>query len=123
MQSTAKDVSSYLQEVPKERLEVLEKLRSLCLKTLESYQESMEYGMPCYKKNGTVEVAFASQKNFIALYILKKEVLDAHRDSLNVKGVSMSKGCIRYSKPEKINFEVVKQLLEETATSSSEICL
>jgi uncharacterized protein YdhG (YjbR/CyaY superfamily) len=123
MQSSAKDVPSYLQEVPKERHETLEKLRRLCLETLESYQESMDYGMPCYKKNDTVEVAFASQKNFIALYILKKDVLDTHRDLLNVKGVSLGKGCIRYSKPDKVNFSVVQKLLEGTVASSSEICL
>jgi uncharacterized protein YdhG (YjbR/CyaY superfamily) len=122
MQSTAKDVTSYLQQVPTERQETLTKLRQLCLETLESYQESMDYGMPCYKKNDIAEVGFASQKHFIALYILKKDVLDAHRDSLNMKGVSLGKGCIRYSKPDKINFEVVKKLLVGTVTSTNEIC-
>lgn len=122
MQSTAKDVSSYLKEVPKERYEMLEKLRRLCLETLDSHEENMDYGMPCYKKNSIVEVAFASQKNFIALYILKKEVLDAHRDLLKVKGVSLGKGCIRYSKPEKIDFGVVQKLLEGTIKSTNEIC-
>jgi uncharacterized protein YdhG (YjbR/CyaY superfamily) len=122
MQSAAKDVTSYLQQVPNERQETLTKLRQLCLETLESYQESMDYGMPCYKKNSFAEVGFASQKHFIALYILKKDVLDAHRDSLTVKGVSLGKGCIRYSKPEKIDFEVVKKLLVGTYESTSEIC-
>jgi uncharacterized protein YdhG (YjbR/CyaY superfamily) len=123
MQSKAKDVLDYLNEVPEERYETLTKLRQLCLKTLKSYQESLDYGMPCYKKNSVVEVAFASQKNFIALYILKKDVLDAHRNVLNIKGVSMGKSCIRFSKPDKINFEIVERLLERTAKSSSEICL
>jgi uncharacterized protein YdhG (YjbR/CyaY superfamily) len=122
MQSTAKDVSSYLQEVPKERRETLEKLRQLCLKILTSYEESMDYGGPCYKKNGVAEVGFASQKNFIGLYILKKDVLDAHRDMLNIKGVSLGKGCIRYSKPEKIDFAVVEKLLVGTLESESAIC-
>ena len=123
MQIFTKDVTSYLQEIPKERYEVLVKLRKLCLEILEAYEESMDYGMPCYKKNGIAEVGFASQKHFIALYILKKEVLDAHRENLKVKGVSLGKGCIRYSKPEKINFSVVRKLLEQTIKSSSEICL
>jgi uncharacterized protein YdhG (YjbR/CyaY superfamily) len=122
MQIFTKDVEAYLQEVPKERLETLTKLRQLCLETLTSYEESMDYGMPCYKKDGTVEVAFASQKNFIAFYILKKEVFDAHRDALNIRGVSMGKGCIRYSKPEKIDFTVVEKILEETLESTNEIC-
>jgi uncharacterized protein YdhG (YjbR/CyaY superfamily) len=123
MQIFTKDVTSYLREVPRERYKTLDKLRKLCLEILEAYEESMEYGMPCYKKDGVAEVAFASQKNFIALYILKKEVLDTYRDALNVKGVSLGKGCIRYSKAEKIDFGVVKQMLEKTVQSSSEICL
>jgi uncharacterized protein YdhG (YjbR/CyaY superfamily) len=122
MQSSAKDVPNYLKEVSQERLKTLEKLRQLCLKTLKSYEESMDYGMPCYKKNGVAEVAFASQKHFIALYILKKEVLDAHRDALNIKGVSMGKGCIRFSKPDKIDFAVVEKLLVGTLNSTNEIC-
>ena len=122
MQSSAEDVKSYLKEVPKGRYETLEKLRRLCLNTLTSYEESMDHGMPCYKKDGTAEVGFASQKNFIALYILKKEVLDAHRDKLNIKGVSLGKGCIRYSKPEKIDLAGVQKLLEGTIKSLSIIC-
>ncbi len=35
----------------------------------------MTYGMPCYEKKKIFEVAFASQKNFIALYILKQDVM------------------------------------------------
>ena len=122
MQIFTKDVASYLQEIPKEHLETLEKLRELCLEMLEAYEESMDYGMPCYKKNGVAEVGFASQKNFIALYILKKEVLDTYRDALNVKGVSLGKSCIRYSKAEKIDFEVVEKLLVGTFKSTNEIC-
>ena len=120
MQSSAKDVSSYLQQVPTERQETLMKLRQLCLETLESYEEGMDYGMPSYKKDGTVEVAFASQKNYISLYILKQDVMDAHRELL--KGVSLGKGCIRYSKPDKINFDVVKKLLVGTSQSTNKIC-
>ena len=55
------------------------KLRQLCLDTLEGYEEVMDYGMPGYKKNGVGEVGFASQKNYISLYILKEPVIAAHR--------------------------------------------
>lgn len=64
MQSKAKNVTDYLQEIPEERRE--------CLATLTGYEERMDYGGPCYKKNGVAEVGFASQKNYIALYILKE---------------------------------------------------
>jgi hypothetical protein len=42
MQSAAKSVSSYLQQVPQERQETLAKLRRLCLDVLESTSEICE---------------------------------------------------------------------------------
>jgi uncharacterized protein YdhG (YjbR/CyaY superfamily) len=104
MQSTAKNVTAYLDEVPAERKAALATLRDLCT-SLTGFEESMRYGGPCYSRNGEVEVGFASQKNFIALYILRTDVMNAHRDLLKGKGVSLGKGCIRYSKPERIDFQ------------------
>lgn len=76
MRSEVKSVTAYLKDVTDDRKQVLNKLREYCLKILNNYQETMEYGMPCYKKiKGAVEVAFASQKNYISLYILKTEVV------------------------------------------------
>jgi uncharacterized protein YdhG (YjbR/CyaY superfamily) len=120
MQSQAVEVQQYLEEVPTERQAAIQQLRELCQATLAGYEESMAYGMPSYSKQGVVEVAFASQKNYISLYILKEPVLDQHRPSL--KGLNMGKGCIRYSKPEKIDFVLVKQMLEDTLHSDAEIC-
>jgi uncharacterized protein YdhG (YjbR/CyaY superfamily) len=118
MQSTAKTVDEYLETVPPQRLEALTRLRQLCLGTLEGYEESMQYGGPTYSKNGVVEVSFMSQKNYIALYVLKKDVVDRYRDQLKDVG----KGCIRYRRPEQIDFAIVEKLLEETVASSGGIC-
>ncbi|MBX3051903.1 MAG: DUF1801 domain-containing protein [Caldilineaceae bacterium] len=120
MQSQAKTVTEYLTEVPVPRLEALQKLRQLCQQTLDGYTESMEYGMPSYSKEGAVEVAFASQKSYISLYILKQEVLDKHRPAL--AGINLGKGCIRYSSPKEIDFAVVKALLADTVASDEDIC-
>lgn len=122
MQSSAKTVSEYLEEVPVARQAALIQLRDLCRTSLPEFQEAMMYGMPGYVRNGEVEVGFASQKNFIALYILKTDVMNAHRELLDVKGVSLGKGCIRYSKPERIDFNVVEMLLKATAASTGTIC-
>lgn len=116
MKSDAKDVEQYLTEVREDRRESLAQLRVLCLEILDGYEESMEYGMPSYKKSGEdVEVAFASQKNYISLYILNEEVLDKHRQKLG--GLNLGKGCIRYTKPEKIDFKVVDELLTDSFLS------
>jgi uncharacterized protein YdhG (YjbR/CyaY superfamily) len=112
MQSKAKDVASYIDEAPPERREALAKLRQLCLETLGGYEEGMDYLLPCYKRNGIVEVAFANQKNYISVYFLKEGVIRNNRSML--AGLNLGKGCIRYIKPERINFAVLKKLLDQT---------
>ena len=122
MQSSAKTVPAYLKEVPAERQAALKQLRDLCRSVLIGFKESMEYGMPGYSRNGVVEVGFASQKHFIALYILRTDVMNAHRYLLNVPGITLGKGCIRYSKPEKIDFKVVERMLKATVESTGDVC-
>ncbi len=123
MQIEAKDVSSYLGKVPAERKEMLTELRKLCLAVLEGYIEGMFYGMPSYKKgDNEPEIGFASQKNYISLYILKKDVLDRYRERLKKPGVSLGKGCVRYSKPEKMDLGIVREMLEASKRSAGEVC-
>lgn len=122
MQSKAKDVETYIEEAPEDRRQALSRIRELCLKELKGYQEVMRYGGPCYEKNNIIEAGFASQKHFIGLYILKTDVMDKCKDQLKGKGISTGKGCIRFSKPEKINFEVVAKLLRETFVSADTVC-
>ena len=118
MQSTAATVDEYVLTVPLQRLPAITRLRDLCLRTLSGYEESMQYGMPTYSRDGEIAVAFNSQKNYISLYILRKEVLDKYRDQLK----NVGKSCIRYTRPEQIDFALVEQLLAESAASSAEIC-
>src|SRR5215207_930402 len=122
MQSSAKDVTTYIQEAPAERREALARLRDLCRAELTGFEETMDYGGPSYKRNGEVEVGFASQKHFIGLYILRTDVMNAHKDQLQGKGIGVGKGAIRYSKPERIDFEMVKSMLRGTVKSTGVVC-
>lgn len=122
MQSKAKTVSAYLKEVPAERKAALKQLRELCRRELTGFKESMVYGGPCYSRNGEVEIGFMNQKNFIGLYILRTDVMKAHKDLLTGRGVSYGKGCIRYSKPERIDFNVVESMVRATAESEGKVC-
>jgi uncharacterized protein YdhG (YjbR/CyaY superfamily) len=82
----------------------------------------MDYGGPCYKRNGEVEVGFASQKHFIGLYILRTDVMNTQKELLKGQGISIGKGVIRYSKPERIDFAVVESMLRGTVASTGPIC-
>jgi uncharacterized protein YdhG (YjbR/CyaY superfamily) len=120
MQSQAPDVDAYLVEVPESRRPTLEALRDLCRKCLVGYDEGIAYGMPTYSRGGKPEVAFASQKNYISLYVMKSDVVDAHRDEL--AAASIGKSCIRFNKPEKLDLAVVEKLLVATRDSAEAAC-
>jgi len=81
----------------------------------------MQYGMPPYKRpDSESEVYFAIQKKYIAVYILRKDTLDKYRKELTTKDIG--KGCIRYSKPEKIDFYIIEKMLNASVKSAGTIC-
>jgi len=120
MKSEAKTVGDYLLEIPEKRIQALNKLRQLCLKHLPEYEESMVYKMPSYKRDGQVEVAFASQKQHISIYFLKHEVMLNSKAQL--KGLNHGKACIRFSNPNKIDYQLLTDLLKQTFESDAPIC-
>ena len=116
MQSKATTVEEYLADVPEERRQALETLRTLCLEELAEYEEGMQYGMPSYSRDGSaVEIAFASQKNYISLYVMRESVVKANAHLLD--GLSVGKGCIRFKRPEQIGPTVVRPLVSGSADS------
>ena len=112
MKSSAQTVQDYLKEVPETRQTAIKKLRELCLRYLPDHDENMVYNMPSYVRKGQVEVAFASQKQHLVVYFLIHEVMLNNQDHL--KGLNHGKGAIRYSNPDKINYDLLQYLLEET---------
>jgi len=120
MRSTARTIASYIDEQPSDWKPTLRKLRAACRRELTGYTEAMAYGMPGYARDGQVEVSFAKQAHYLSLYIMKQPVFEAHRSSL--AGLSLGKGCIRYRKPEEIDWNVVESLLSATRTTTSDTC-
>ena len=120
MISNAKTVDEYLESVPAQRKQALIKIRNLCNSILKGYNEIIEYGGPGYAKNGKVEIGFMSQKQHITFYCLKHRVMLDNKDLL--KGLNHGKGAIRFSNPDKIDYNVIEKLLVETNKSSEEAC-
>jgi uncharacterized protein YdhG (YjbR/CyaY superfamily) len=120
MQSKAKTVDEYLGEAPIDRKDALEEIRRLCRETHPGYEESMHYRMPSYSTGGVVELAFASQKQNIALYVMKEGVVNEFRDRF--PNSAIGKGCIRFRNPAKIDWELMRQILEAAYASNEEPC-
>jgi uncharacterized protein YdhG (YjbR/CyaY superfamily) len=120
VQSKAEDVDGYLAEVSEERRDVLVRLRELCRAELEGFDEVMAYGMPVYQRGGVAEIAFASQKQYISFYLMRTDVRDAFEERL--AGQDMGKGCLRFRKPECLDFGLVCDLLRATAAAPGKVC-
>ncbi|MFD9500055.1 iron chaperone [Streptomyces sp. NPDC060035] len=119
-QSDAVHVDQYLAELEPERRAALARLRELCRDELKGFTEVMAYGMPGYERNGTLEIGFASQKRYVSFYLLRSDVREAFETRL--AGQDMGKGCLRFRTPERIDFDLVRDLLTATAASPGPVC-
>lgn len=111
----AAEVSSYIEQAAAERRPLLDAIRTACGEELAGFTESFEHRMPCYSRDGQIEFAFASQKQYLSLYV-KHDVVAEHTERL--AGLDHGKGCIRIRKPEQADLELIRSLLRATADSS-----
>jgi uncharacterized protein YdhG (YjbR/CyaY superfamily) len=107
MQSKASTVAKYLEELPDDRRTAMTSLIALCRKHLVGFEEGMEYGMPYYKRDAQA-VGVCSQKNYISVYGLRKQVVET---GAKLEGAKSGKSCINFTKPELIDMKVIEKLL------------
>jgi len=119
MQSKAKTVDEYLGELPEERREALEAIRKVVRENLsKGFEEGMQYGMigyyvphsvypagyHCNPKQPLPFVALASQKNYMAMYLMCVYTDSAHeawfREAWTQTGkkLDMGKSCVRFKR-------------------------
>jgi uncharacterized protein YdhG (YjbR/CyaY superfamily) len=108
MRSDAKTVDEYIDELEGERKEIIIWLRKLLNNEVPGLRESMEYGMPTYKK-GEKFFAFASQVQHVSLYISDTSLLERYGEKLGK--VSLGKSCLRFRHRSDLDEETVSDLL------------
>ena len=110
VQSKAASVDDFMSEVSPDRRPALDRLRGLCLEAFGAEHELMAFGMPAYGDPKLPWIAFNSQKQHIAFYAGQTAV-DTFADRL--KGVDCGKGCIRWRKPEAMDFDLIADILSD----------
>ena len=140
MASIATTIEQYINEVPQERKEAIEKLRAVILKNLpKGFEEGMNYGMigyfvphtiypagyHCNSKLPLPFISFANQKNSINFYHME---LYANPNLYNwfvsefpkhsSQKLDMGKSCIRFKKPEHIPFELIAELVRKVTVAN-----
>ena len=110
VQSTAASVDEFMKSVGAERIDAVRQLRALCREHLSGWEERMQWGMPGYGPTSSdAVVSFNNQKGYISLYP-GKAALEEHRGTL--KGASFGGGCVRFPKPDQIDFDAVAAMLQ-----------
>lgn len=111
MQSDAATVDAYLETVPPERRPVLEAVRQLIQRVAPAAEETMKHRMPTYLVDGRDLVAFASQKQYMSVYVMDDDAMQAHQDRL--PECDIGKCCIRFKRDEQLDLGVLEDLLRE----------
>jgi len=135
MPSKSTTVKEYLEELPSERVESFNKLRTIILKNIpKGFEECMNYGMigyvvphklypkgyHCDPKLPLPFVALGSQKNFIALHhmgiyvnpTLLEWFVNEYPKHSKAK-LDMGKGCIRFKKMDDIPYKLIGELMQK----------
>ena len=138
MQSKSTTVAGYLDELPEDRRQAINKVRAAIRKNLpKGYEETMQYGMityvvphklypagyHCNPKDPLPFVSLASQKNYMSLYLMAcymnpelKAWVIAEAKARGNK-LDMGKSCIRFKKLEELPLDVVGEAIAKLAVA------
>ena len=132
MRSEAKTVKEYLEQLPAERRETIERVRAVILKNLDKgFEEGMQYGaigyyVPhsiypagyhCDPKIPLPFVGLASQKNHMAVYLMciygsgEQEKWFRQAWAKTGKKLDMGKSCVRFKKIEDLAMDVIGEAI------------
>lgn len=126
------DVQSYIEKLPEDRQDTINKLRKVISENLpDGFFETISYGMigfvvphslypagyHCKPDEPLPFISLASQKNFISLYHMglyaNPEFLQWFTEEYpkySKTKLDMGKSCIRFKKPEQIPYELIAEL-------------
>jgi hypothetical protein len=126
MKSSATTVDEYLVKLPADRRDAMMAVRKVILKYLpKGYEEVMQYGMMGYvvplktfpagylnRKNEPIPyVCLASQKNYMAIYLMSVygDAEGEFRKAYKATGkrLDMGKSCVRFKKVEDLPLDVI----------------
>jgi len=120
VQSTAATVDEYMTTLEPDRIAAMTRVRELGLALFTGWSETMAYGMPGFGPEGAPPAfSYNSQKQYISLYA-GKAAIEQFRDRL--KGASLGGGCIRFRKPDKIDFDLVADILRHVRAHKGGPC-
>ena len=107
------EVQEYLNALSPERRDAIDQVRAVIQTAIPNVVEDFQYRMPTFHQNGQVVAALASQKQYMALYIMPYDLLDVFKGEL--AAFNCGKSCIRFRKLKEGNLDLFGQIVAHAA--------
>ena len=105
----ARNIDDFLAGISSEKRAALGKLRKTIRAAVPGAEECISYGVPAFKLNGKLLVAFGAGANHCSFYP-GAHPIEVHKDEL--KGYSISKGTVRFSADSPLPAALVRKMLK-----------
>ena len=102
-------ISEYIEGFPREVQSILKKIRATIRKTAPNAVESISYGIPTYKLDGSPLIYFAGFKSHIGIYPMTGGVRDKFKKEL--VGYKGGKGTLQLPLDEPIPFGLIEKIV------------
>lgn len=102
-------IDEYLAGLPADEAEALERVRRIVLEAAPGAVECFSYGMPAFRFEKRVLVAFAARIGHLALYPMSGGIVAAFADDL--AGFDTSRGTIRFQPGNPLPDELIRRIV------------
>lgn len=104
----------YYGSLPGERRDALLAIRQLVRRTWPEATEDMSHNMPTFHLGSHALCAIASQKHFMALYVIPYDLLGAFKNDLKVH--DCGKSCIRFKRLDAATYDLFDRIIKYTGS-------
>jgi uncharacterized protein YdhG (YjbR/CyaY superfamily) len=104
-----KKVQQYIDKQKSPQKEILKKVRIVIQQSAPLAEEAMSYGVPAFKFNGRLLVAYAAFKQHIGLYPEPETIQSFEKE---LKNYTTSKGAIQFGLDQPMPFNLIEQIIK-----------
>lgn len=105
----AKSIDEYIAAFPPDVQKILEKIRALIKKTARGAEETISYGIPTFKLNGSAVLYFAGYKKHVSVYPAPRNAAEFKAE---LKEYAGGKGTVQFPLNEPIPYDLIRRIVK-----------
>ncbi|MCX8487232.1 MAG: DUF1801 domain-containing protein [Crocinitomicaceae bacterium] len=102
------EVAAHIHSFPKETQEKLLALRSFLMNSVEGLEETKNYGIPTFKRNGKNFIHYAGYAKHIGFYPGAGPIKELSEE---LKGYTFAKGSIQFPLTKELPFDLIQKII------------